>query len=158
MSEHEMVMIELPWPDSGLSPNARINRYELARLRRTALDIGVVATREQWGPDCGKIYSLGKDDRIPLEIFFYPPDKRVRDLDNCHSQCKNFLDGICLMLDINDRVFAPQLQDWGPVVKGGRVLVVIGGDIIPKIGTDALDHYEDLFTKRTATGTGERCE
>lgn len=143
MSEHEMVRIELPWPNesSDSVPN------------RKNLDIGVRAVDDQLVSESGDMPDLGGIDRIPLEFFFYPPDdSNEYTLSDMHYRCLDYLNGICLMLDINDRVFAPQLQDWGEVVKGGRVLVVIGGDIIPQMSIDALDHYEDLFTQRTATG------
>ncbi len=65
------------------------------------------------------------DPPVSLEITFHPPDERRRDLDNCLASIKLGLDGIAEALGIDDRHFHPITIDWGEVVKGGRVDILI---------------------------------
>jgi crossover junction endodeoxyribonuclease RusA len=51
-----------------------------------------------------KVNTSGK---IPIEITFYPPDKRHRDADNMVASIKAGLDGIADALKVNDRQFLP---------------------------------------------------
>jgi len=66
------------------------------------------------------------DNDIPISIYFYPPDKRRRDVDGMHSAIKASLDGIADALGIDDQRFNPtQLVRCNPQ-KGGKVKVIIG--------------------------------
>lgn len=63
--------------------------------------------------------------RISCKITFHPPDKRHRDLDNLLASCKPLIDGMCKKLKIDDRSLAPIEIDWGEVVKGGEVVIIL---------------------------------
>jgi len=73
-------------PDSRLSPNARLNRYVLANIKRGA--------KEQ-------AWILCKAQGVPTEPYAkahititYVGDNRRRDFDNLLSASKHYLDGI----------------------------------------------------------------
>ncbi len=127
MSEQKMISIELPWPDSGLSPNARIDKFALAKFKEAAKVEAYYEARIQLGSEVSELISVEAGHIVLLTMVFYPPDHRWYDLDGLHSRMKAAIDGIALALDVNDRDFQPQLQDFGPNRKGGRVCVVVGG-------------------------------
>jgi hypothetical protein len=56
-------------------------------------------------------------------LFFYPPDKRHRDLDNMLASVKYGLDGIAEAWGINDRVFNRILIELGKPIKNGMVCI-----------------------------------
>lgn len=68
-------------------------------------------------PDAGEIM---------LRVTFNPPDRRRRDLDGMFASAKAGLDGIADALAADDYRFAFMIRRAEPV-KGGRVLVEIGG-------------------------------
>lgn len=127
MSEHKMIVIDLPWPPRGLSPNARTSRYPLAELKRTVKQETMVLARRAYLLNGESKHAPFTGDSRVLAMAFYPPDKRRRDLDNLHASMKAQIDSIADVLGVDDRVFAPQVVDWGDVVKRGCVRVVIGG-------------------------------
>lgn len=113
-----MILI-MPWPDKGLSPNARIHRMAKARLVKKA-----------WGDAYWlALNSLpkGKDwsERCHLAITFHPPDKRRRDLDNMLASCKAMLDGIAAVMRVDDYNFTLTLKRGDPI-EGGAVEIEIG--------------------------------
>jgi crossover junction endodeoxyribonuclease RusA len=61
-----------------------------------------------------------------VTLTFCPPDRFPRDMDNLVAALKSGLDGMCRALGIDDHQIVPVPdQDWGPVVKGGKVEVTI---------------------------------
>ena len=60
-----------------------------------------------------------------LSIIFYPPDGRHRDLDNCLSSCKSFLDGIADAWHVNDKQFRPITIDFGDVKAPGKISIEV---------------------------------
>ena len=58
--------------------------------------------------------ALGK---IPIEITFYPPDRRHRDADNMVASIKAGLDGLADALKVNDRQFLPTFK-FSDEIKG----------------------------------------
>jgi crossover junction endodeoxyribonuclease RusA len=117
------IIVELPFPDRHLMPNARIYhkaKAEYAKTARGTAKYTAYNARPSWD------YTFPKGERIPVMLKFYPPDRRERDLDNLLAAMKSSLDGVCDALDINDRMFCPITVDWGSIEKGGRVVVVIG--------------------------------
>ena len=65
-------------------------------------------------------------ERLPLVITAYPPTIRHADDDNVTSACKASRDGIARALGIDDKYFDQRLQ-WGEAVKGGKIVVAVGG-------------------------------
>jgi crossover junction endodeoxyribonuclease RusA len=120
-----MITIELPWPDKRLSPNSRCHWHEKAEAAKIAREQGLYGVLEI-------TYIWPKDKAPPLkplpeqfeaQYTFHPPDKRHRDVDNVHSSCKNFQDGVCDALEIDDSRIKRTVLEWGEVVKGGKVVL-----------------------------------
>lgn len=105
--------IEFPWPYKGLSPNKRVHWYKKASVFK------------KYKNDC-RLLALGKipnKERIHLTIEFYPPDKRIRDVDNLLASCKAMIDGISAAWGIDDCNFRPITIDIKTPVKHGKVMV-----------------------------------
>lgn len=112
--------IELPWPSSALSPNARVHwraRSVAAKKARNeafllAKSVGLVAPQVPPG------------SRITLELDLFPPDARKRDDDNVISAFKASRDGLAQAMGLDDRLFKTvcTLHHDQPV-RGGRVNV-----------------------------------
>lgn len=122
-----MLIIELPWPPRVLSPNSRrhwARKSAAARdYRVDCLCIAREAMKKQR-------FKLSKQCTTPgsLDVWmdFYPPDRRLRDDDNCIASFKSGRDGLAKALGCDDRIFRihPFLQP--DPVEGGKVVVRIG--------------------------------
>ena len=112
------LVIELPWPDHGLSPNARLYWARRSRLVKKHRLIGRDAAIHAM--PCR--LSIANEGRIFYEIQYAPPDRRARDEDNFEASLNSYRDGIADALQVNDRRFsrAGVLDKLDPV-KGGRV-------------------------------------
>lgn len=103
--------VVLPWPHKGLSPNARVHHFELARLKKEARQTA---------------WALCKEARFPgtrhLHITFHPPCNRRRDLDNCLASVKAQLDGIADATGVDDAEWSLTIT-MGGKVDGGKVIV-----------------------------------
>lgn len=109
--------IMLPFPDPKLNPNLHVNWAVKNKPRKAARDAAYILTLE-------KGVKLDSEKRYEVALVFCPPDYRARDLDNLTTSMKSALDGMCRALGINDKMIRP-LPDWGPVVAGGKVEVII---------------------------------
>ena len=118
--------IILPWPDKALNPNARKHFRAVAPIKARAREDAFIATLAA-APRMARQAIAAGGGRIELQLWFYPPDKRHRDDDNCISSCKAGLDGIADGLNVNDRRFRATYH-FGDPEKPGRVEVVIGGE------------------------------
>lgn len=114
--------IELPFPAKILWPNGRGHR--MAKHREFQKHKGWA-----WGammavlPPC--FSHNGK--RIDWCVTFYPKTANAIDDDNARASLKAYQDGFAKALGIDDELFnAPRIQ-FGEPVKGGRVVVSIGG-------------------------------
>ena len=106
--------MDFPWPDKKLSPNARVHRMHLAKVKaKQRSDCFYIAKQEK--PKF--------NGNIPITIIFHPPTKHKRDLDNCLASCKGMLDGIADAWGIDDARFRPITIDFGEVVKNGAVVI-----------------------------------
>ena len=106
-------MVDFPWPDRSLSPNARKHWSVVAKRKR--------AQKEDW-------HVLARSGKMPignrLSITFHPPDKKPRDLDNMLASIKAGLDGLAAYMGIDDRLFEISITRGAPT-KGGLVRVEI---------------------------------
>jgi len=105
--------VTLPWPPSGLSPNARVHWTKKAKAAKSYKAACWVLTKE------AKLVAPAEGP-IDLDIEFVPPDRRHRDLDNMLASIKHGLDGVALALGVNDRRFRLRLsvsEDIGGMVK-----------------------------------------
>lgn len=114
--------VTLPYPPAKLSPNKRLHwaaraqivakyRRECRILTRGKIDIAPWA-----GPE-----------PMPVQITFHPPDKRRRDRDNMIAAFKAGADGVADAIGVDDADWSPTYAVGEPV-KGGCVIVKIGGD------------------------------
>jgi crossover junction endodeoxyribonuclease RusA len=109
---------DCPWPNRNLNPNVKVHWAVKAKFAK------------KHKQDC---FSLCKQARITADgngkidvfISFYPPDRRVRDLDNIIASMKYALDGIALALGVNDSRFRLHTELHDEVVKFGLVRIKI---------------------------------
>ena len=121
-----MIRIELPWPDAKLSPNAK-RRSHWTKYHKTiasARKDAFFATVAALGPDRKAELVNGF---LPMQIAFYPPDRRRRDDDGIIGSFKHARDGIADALGIDDRLFRPRYHIMPPE-KPGKVIIEIGHD------------------------------
>lgn len=106
--------IELPWPPSGLRPNA-INRQHHFANRGLAK-----AYREKclWSIKAAGIGKLDGTKRAHLTMRFCPPDKRRRDLDGMLGQAKHAIDAISEHIGVDDYWFSYTILRGEPVKYG----------------------------------------
>lgn len=112
-------MIVLPWPDRHLSPNARVHWRKLAPIKKAAKETAWAITKES--------RLRVEPGLVPMRVTFNPPDRRLRDDDNCIGAFKYYRDGIALALGVDDCVFRPSYH-FGEPVKGGQVVVEVVED------------------------------
>jgi len=110
--------ITLPWPDSRLSPNARVHWARKAKASKDARRLAYCSAMAAFGSTAPPPV----DDCIALNLWldFYPPDRRRRDDDNLLSMFKPYRDGLADYLRIDDSRFVshPRLMPYTPTRKG----------------------------------------
>ena len=113
-----MTPIAFPWPPHGLNPNHKIHWAAKAR---------VVKTYKQWCNTVLMVHRVKKFqcDRVKLTFKFIPPDRRVRDLDNCEASVKNLIDCISQAIGVDDSRFEYGAPTMEGTVKHGAVVVTI---------------------------------
>ncbi len=112
-----------PWPDKGLSPNARMHHHPLAALKKRARKAVADLAYEQMPYGVEEVRgAFAGDGPIAYQVTFYPPDKRHRDDDNIIASWKAGRDGLADALGVNDRRFRPHYIFADPA-KPGRVEV-----------------------------------
>lgn len=116
--------ITLPWPDSKLSPNARLHWRAKVGPKQDAKRRAAWLTVAADGFHAARSALQGSDDKIPVRVTFYPPDKRHRDDDNMIGSFKSWRDGIADALAIDDRRFRPHYIFADPE-KPGRIEVTL---------------------------------
>ncbi|WP_136685675.1 hypothetical protein [Falsirhodobacter xinxiangensis] len=109
--------VELPWPSSALSPNARghwrIAAAAKARARRDAnIACRAAGVRNIDAP------------ALHLSLTFCAPTRGRRDMDNLLASMKAAIDGIADATGVDDSTYSFTLAR-GPVRKGGAVLAEI---------------------------------
>ena len=114
-----MIEVTLPWPPRELSPNARVHWTAKAEASQTAKAQGCYLTMENI---MNVLFDTGVD-AYQASYVFHPPDKRKRDIDNFLAMMKNYQDGVCAALGIDDSRIKRTVIEWGAVVKGGKVVL-----------------------------------
>lgn len=90
-----IILVDLPWPDRRLSPNARIHHMQRAKLVKKAREMaGWIAVAAGAEP-------LAAPSLLVTAIFT-PPDRRPRDTDGMLSSIKAYLDGIADIVGVDD--------------------------------------------------------
>lgn len=109
--------LDLPWPSPKLSPNARQHWATAAKAKKAyRARCRAIATAAGVGAVLAGKTSLGVD------LTFFPPDRRGRDMDNMLASMKSGLDGLADATGIDDRHWRLSFEVGEPV-KGGQVLV-----------------------------------
>lgn len=122
-----MLTVTLPFPSPEFFPNrVRGHWAKTADIKAKALADAYAITYQAVSKYRGEWYSLTGD--IPLQITFFPPDKRHRDLDNMLAACKSLLDGMATALTVNDKQFSPITILRGGTARPACVVVQIGED------------------------------
>ena len=114
--------IVLPWPDSGLSPNARKHWAAKGKVTRTARLEAYYLTRAAMG----KATDWKPSDIPVVETVLSPPDNRRRDLDNMIAAGKAARDGIADAIGVDDSLWQLRFRR-GEAVRGGKVTITISG-------------------------------
>lgn len=110
-----MQEIVLPWPPKELNPNSRVHWAVLAKAKKAYRSLCF---------SLAKAGGLTKvKEKTNLDITFYKPDKRHRDLDNMLASMKSGLDGLADALEVNDKHFSISMGVSDEI--GGMVKVVI---------------------------------
>ena len=116
--------IELPWPPSGLSPNARVHRMVRAGLvRGYRADCGLMALHCTTPKERGCLSE--KIGPLNLLVTFWHPTKRRPDVDNMLASIKAGIDGVCQSLRIDDSQFQRISLEVGGKRTGGAVILEI---------------------------------
>lgn len=117
-----VLRVPLDWPPRVLSPNSRSHWAPKSTATRRARDDAYIVTLSaMWGrakPDV--------TGDVAMTWTFHPPRKGRFDMDNAIARCKALQDGIADALGVDDNRFVPTYRK-GDVVKGGKVIVEIGG-------------------------------
>lgn len=95
------VTLFLPWPPSGLSPNARMHWRGRARLASLYRHQCAWLSVTECAP-YRRLAAERADARINVDVEFRPPDRRRRDLDNCIAAFKAGADGVADATGIDD--------------------------------------------------------
>ena len=124
-----MIEITLPWPDKRLSPNARVHWREKSTAARVAKAQGRYLMMEIFNSPYGYPCSWSRKGtgnmNFQASYTFSPPDRRRRDIDNLLSQEKNYQDGVCAALEIDDSRIKRTVLEWGDVTPGGKVVLTL---------------------------------
>lgn len=108
--------IILPWPPTGLSPNARLHWAQLAKLKKQYRQACWAQAIEQGAKKL-------RAEKLHLTITFIPPSRREFDLDNALARIKAGLDGLSDALGVDDKRWSLTIQKGDGI--GGMVRVEI---------------------------------
>ena len=88
------MVLTLPLPSAGLSPNARVHWRTRHKLTRKHKDMANIVMRANIG-EPRPVYT-------GYLLAFYWPTARRRDDDNASARCKAYRDGIAMALGVDD--------------------------------------------------------
>ena len=97
------MIIKLPWPPTGLSPNARNHWAKLAKLKKAYRESCFWQAMEQGARPM-------QASKLHLTLTFYPPTRRAYDLDNALARIKAGLDGLSDVLKVDDKHWTLTIQ------------------------------------------------
>lgn len=113
-----MIVISLPWPAKGLSPNDTIGWRAKAAIKKKARNIGGLCALEAGA-------HLRKFQNVSIQVTFHPKTRNRVDTDNLISRIKPYLDGIADVIKVDDSAWEWEKPIKGQPEKGGRVAVTI---------------------------------
>ena len=108
--------IMLPWPPTGLSPNARNHWAKLAKLKKQYREACAWQAIEQGVRPM-------QASALHLTLTFHAPSRRQYDLDNALARMKAGLDGLADVLGVDDKHWSLTIQKGEGI--GGFVQIEI---------------------------------
>lgn len=147
-----MTAIELSWPPRILSPNGRGHHMAKHRAKKAARAEGFSATK------AAKVGLAAGDVPITIKLTFHPKTKNLPDADNAVASCKAYLDGIADALGVDDSCFRLAAPVIAEPVRGGKVVVEIGGGECDRLDTlhDVDEVRREIAKKSLGAGHGDR--
>ena len=118
-----VAVINLPWPDSRLSPNARLHFMAVARVKKRAKADAHFLAKNQL-----RMFMPIRAEEIKVTCEFFPPRNASYDDDGLLARMKAALDGISDAIGIDDSRFRIKGALRGGVVKEGCVKVSLEWD------------------------------
>lgn len=110
-------IVTFPWPPKELSPNSVIHWSKKSKKKKEYRTACWALALE------AKLEAPKGEEKFPIEITFYPPDKRHRDADNMVASIKAGLDGLADALKVNDKRFLPNFK-FTEEIKGMIVIEI----------------------------------
>ena len=110
------ITFTLPWPPTGLSPNARSHWSVTAKLKKQYRAACAWTAKEQGAQRI-------EASRLHLTLVFVPPNRRAHDLDNCLARMKSGLDGLADVLGVDDKHWSLTISKSDDI--GGMVRVEV---------------------------------
>ena len=117
------MIIEIPWPPRGLSPNARIHHMARAALVSAYRKECAILLMYHTSPK-ERQYAREKV-ALTLDVTFWHPTARKPDTDNMLASIKAGIDGVCQALHIDDGKFRRISLEVGGKRTGGAVILEI---------------------------------
>ena len=119
-----MITIELPWPSSDLSPNARVHWTVRDKATEQAKhDAYYLALHEI---DLKEVCKLWDGKNLRATWTFHPPNLSHFDEDGIKSRCKPYQDGVCMALGVDDFQIKESSQRMSDVDRpDGRVVMTL---------------------------------
>lgn len=124
------IVVKLPWPNRGLSPNSRLTIFAKARLFKAEKLLSQAATKRALHEKglAGARLKGGQPPRyragtMNVQLVCTPPITRYRDEDNLIATCKAYLDGCAASLCVDDTTFHFREQVWNKAEAPGHLLL-----------------------------------
>jgi crossover junction endodeoxyribonuclease RusA len=122
---HQIYQLEIPWPSKQLSPNAR-QHWSAAAKAKKAFRARCKALGESLGLHTAKNAS----GAVLVDLVFYPPDRRARDLDNLLASMKAGLDGLADAMGVDDSRWQLSIKKSDTIYPGGLVAATIQIEVL----------------------------
>jgi crossover junction endodeoxyribonuclease RusA len=138
---------DCPWPNKNLNPNVKAHWAVKAKFAKKHKQDCFSLCRQ------AGITAEG-NGKIDVFLGFYPPDRRVRDIDNIIASMKSSLDGIALALGVNDSRFRLHTELHDEVVKLGlvRIKIQMADDV------DRAEELEDAILSKKIAAAREQAK
>lgn len=115
--------IELGWPAKELSPNTPVHYMKRSRFKKAAkIEAGwatklALQNNRDWEPAA---------ETIAVHFLAHPPKNwSTGDKDNLVARAKSHLDGIAVVLGVDDKIFDAPTVAWADKTEIGKLIVSI---------------------------------
>ena len=118
-----ILRVRLPYPDKTLNPNRYRGKHwgATSAVKKFARQLGFYET----------VYSADRpvfdpEKPLRLRLAIYPPDNRVRDIDNTVGALKSVQDGIFDYLEgLDDSMIKRKTITWHDKCKNGKIYYIL---------------------------------